>query len=230
MNNNKTDSTVPDYGKDNLHQQPLSFFMDKYTETDPAEIADRIGLETEDDGRVFLVRYLGHIYRVSHPELNITPAEEGMTDLLSDNDSARILLLRYLQLAHPTPPDGTYVSFRDMPGGDLYFQPFQGRCIFRLLGKYGRRIDVFRSVLASMGAQKIEYADACYDVELFDGLFVRFILWEGDDEFPASAQILFSFNFRNAFETYDLAEIGGLCISAFGAEERKLAEKTAENG
>ena len=229
MNTDKTDFTVPDYGKDNLHQQPQSFFMEQYSEADPAEIAGRLGLQTEEDGRVFLVRYLGHLYRVSHPELNITPAEENMTDLISGNDSARILLLRYLMLAHPTPPDGTYVSFRDMPGGDLYFQPFQGRCIFRLLGKFGRRIDVFRTVLASMGAQKIDYADACYDVELFDGLSVRFILWEGDDEFPASAQILFSSNFRNAFETYDLAEIGGLCITAFGIEEKKLAAAAAES-
>ena len=229
MNSNMTDHMVQDYGKDNLHQQPLSFFMEKYAEADPAEIAGRLSLQTEEEGRVFLVRYLGHMYRVSHPELDITPAEEGMTDLLSGNDSARILLLRYLLLAHPTAPDGIYVSFRDMPGGDLYFQPFQGRCIFRLLGKYGRRIDMFRCVLSSMGAEKINYADACYDVELFDGLSVRFILWEGDDEFPASAQILFSSNFRSAFETYDLAEIGGLCITAFGIEEKKLSGTDAES-
>ena len=145
-----------------------------------------------------------------------------MTDLLSESDSAKILLLRYLLFAHPSEADGEFVSFRDMPGGDLYFQPFQGRCIFRLLGKYGKRIGVFREVLEKMGARKVQYADACYDVELFEGLYVRFILWEGDDEFPASAQILFSSNFRTSFETYDLAEIGGLCITAFGITEKEL--------
>ena len=53
-----------------------------------------------------------------------------------------------------------------------------------------------------------------------DGLFVRLILWEGDEEFPASAQILFSSNFSTAFETYDLAEIGGILIGAMGGMEK----------
>ncbi len=227
--NKVSERDLPDYGKDNLHEQPLDYFMEKYRAADPAEIAERTGTETEEDGHVFLLRYMGHQYRVTHPELEITPAEEGMTDLLSDNDSARILLLRYLLLAHPAEADGTFVSFREMPGGDLYFQPFQGRCIFRFLGKYGRRVDTFRQVMDYMGAKKVNYADACYDTELFDGLSVRFILWEGDDEFPASAQILFSSNFRSSFETYDLAEIGGLCITAFGAAEKKMASMPAES-
>lgn len=222
MENTDKENGLPDYGKDNLHQQPLVFFLEKYAQADPEEIAGRLSLPAEGDPKSFLIRYLGRPYRVTWPALDITPAEEGMTDLLSGNDSARILLLRYLLFAYPTEADGTFVSFRDMPGGDLYFQPFQGRCIFRLLGKYGRRIDVFRQVLEKMGASKVSYADACYDVELFEGLFVRFILWEGDDEFPASAQILFSSNFRTAFETYDLAEIGGLCITAFGITEKTL--------
>ena len=222
MNNTNSGHDLPDYGKDNLHQEPLAYFMDKYADADPALIGERLKLETEDEGSTFVIRYLGHKYRVSHPALSIEPAEEGMIDFLSGNDSAKILLLRYLLFAAPSGHDGSFVSFREMPGGDLYFQPFQGRCIFRLLGKDGKRIDVFRQVLESMGAVKVSYADACYDVELFPDLYVRFILWEGDDEFPASAQILFSSNFRTAFETYDLAEIGGLCITAFGIAEKSL--------
>lgn len=222
MDNTNSGHDLPDYGKDNLHQEPLAFFMEKYADADPAEIAERLKLETENDGRVFVVRYLGHNYRVSHPAFSTEPAEEDMIDFLSGNDSARILVLRYLLFADPSGHDGSFVSFREMPGGDLYFQPFQGRCIFRLLGKYGKRIDVFRQVLEHMGAAKISYADACYDVELFPDLYVRFILWEGDEEFPASAQILFSSNIRTAFETYDLAEIGGLCITAFGIVEKSL--------
>ena len=34
-------------------------------------------------------------------------------------------------------------------------------------------------------------------------MLVRFTLWEGDDEFPAAAQILFSDNFPDAFAAED---------------------------
>ena len=198
--------------KDNLHEQPIEFYTAKYREADPAEIADRIGIPY--DGSRFTVCFMGREIKVSHPDFAVFPE-------IADN-SARVLILRYLLYARITPYTGEYISFRDMPSGDLYIQPFTGRCIRRLLGKYGRKPEVFRQVLEAMGAEKISYADACYDVELFPGLKVRFILWEGDEEFPASAQILFSENFRNAFETYDLAEIGGVCINAFGAKEKEL--------
>lgn len=198
--------------KDNLHEQPIEFYTAKYREADPAEIADRIGIPY--DGKYFTIRYMGEELKVAHPEFATVPE-------ITDN-SARVLILRYLLFSKIVPFTGEFISFRDMPSGDLYIQPFTGRCIYRLLGKYGKRADVFRRVLEAMGAEKVRYADACYDLELFDQLKIRFILWEGDEEFAASAQILFSENIRDAFETYDLAEIGGICINAFGAKEKEL--------
>ena len=50
-------------------------------------------------------------------------------------------------------------------------------------------------------------------IEFFNGQFVRFILWAGDDEFPPSSQILFSDNFPLSFETYDLAVVGDISIT-----------------
>ena len=41
---------------------------------------------------------------------------------------------------------------------------------------------------------------------------MRLIVWAGDDEFPPSAQMLFSDNFPNAFNAEDRAVIGDLLI------------------
>jgi hypothetical protein len=40
------------------------------------------------------------------------------------------------------------------------------------------------------------------------------ILWEGDDEFPPSAQILFSDNFPVSFQAEDMAVMGDVIIGA----------------
>ena len=46
-------------------------------------------------------------------------------------------------------------------------------------------------------------------MEFLKGLQVQLILWEGDDEFPPSAQILFSDNFPVAFtQGEDMAVVG----------------------
>ena len=43
------------------------------------------------------------------------------------------------------------------------------------------------------------------------------ILWEGDDEFPPSSQILFSDNFPVSFQAEDMAVMGDVIIGALKA-------------
>lgn len=73
-----------------------------------------------------------------------------------------------------------------------------------------------------LGALSIGSGDRGYEIEIFEGLYARFIFWEGDDEFPTASQILFSSNFPAAFSAYDLAEIGEICINTFQTIEKTL--------
>lgn len=74
--------------------------------------------------------------------------------------------------------------------------------------------------MSCLGASSVKLGDAGYELEILEELYVRFIFWEGDEEFPSSCQILFSSNFPAAFGTYDLAEVGEICINTFGAIEK----------
>ena len=48
--------------------------------------------------------------------------------------------------------------------------------------------------------------------------YLRFLLWEGDEEFPPSAQILFSDNFPLAFvQGEDMAVVGDVSIGVLKA-------------
>ena len=53
-----------------------------------------------------------------------------------------------------------------------------------------------------------------FDIPFINGLTVRLIVWEGDDEFPPSSQILFSDNFPNAFTAEDIAVTGDIILDA----------------
>ena len=67
--------------------------------------------------------------------------------------------------------------------------------------------------MEKMGATPVKMGDIAYSFEVLDGFSMIFILWEGDDEFEPSAQILFSDNFPVAFRAEDLAVAGDISIT-----------------
>ena len=68
--------------------------------------------------------------------------------------------------------------------------------------------------MKKIGAQPLSLGDFSYEFELLPGLRLQFILWQGDDEFPPSSQILFSDNFSVAFTAEDMAVIGDITIGS----------------
>ena len=42
-----------------------------------------------------------------------------------------------------------------------------------------------------LGGKKLPWSDAGYELKAFDCIPVRFLFWEGDDEFPAQGNVLF---------------------------------------
>lgn len=217
----KKELKAPSYDKNSKEKEPFEYYSRFFAEADPVEMSLRSG-EPYDEKNGFSIHYMGGRYQIRWPEFRAIPHEDNRDDFLSGSSSAQILVMRHLVQGAKTESSGKFLSFREMPNGELYFRQFQGRCLFRFKGKYGSRPEAFSRACERMGAKEVDYADECYDFELFDGLFVRFILWAGDEEFPASTQILFSDNFLQAFETYDLAEIGGIILSAMGAAEKSL--------
>ena len=63
------------------------------------------------------------------------------------------------------------------------------------------------------GCEKIDMGDVAYEFELVNGYRMRFIFWEGDEEFPPSAQILYSDNFQFGFHAEDMVVAGDLSIT-----------------
>ena len=108
---------------------------------------------------------------------------------------------------------GSFLTYREMPWGEVYLKPFTGRCITRAAFTFGTRLDAFEAAMAKMPAIRLKSGDASYQLEIMPGYEVRIIVWEGDDEFPPNAQILFSDNFPQAFSAEDRTVVGDIFIS-----------------
>ena len=64
-----------------------------------------------------------------------------------------------------------------------------------------------------MGAEPLKHGDAGYQFDLIGGYMMQILVWEGDDEFPPNAQIIYSDNFADGFAAEDRVVAGDILIS-----------------
>ena len=197
-----------EYGKNNKERVPYEHYKAIFTKTDPLLISERCNLPFDDESKTFSICLMEESYTIHHPSAEIRNKNGDVMETMN----ASILLLRYLSEGSYAKPTGKLLTYRDIPWGEVYFPNFQGRCISRLSRTFGNRIDAFEKAMEKINAQKIEMGDSAYKFAFIDNLYIYFILWGGDDEFPASAQILFDDNIPLAFTAEDIAVVGDISI------------------
>lgn len=194
--------------------RPLEHYLELYKNADPFAMAERTQTAYNPDTNEFHLHLMGKGYYVSYPDFKIRKEDEGDESYhaLIDFHKTKIFVLRFLTECTMAPAQGNYVTYRDIPDGELYFRQFQGRCIFRLQFGFGYKLDKFKAAMEKIGGQPVKMGDVAYAFDFMDGLQMVFIFWEGDEEFQPSAQILFSDNFGVVFKAEDLAVAGDISI------------------
>lgn len=196
---------------------PFEHYLEKYQSLDPVEAAGRLNILYDAQKQSFQLRFMGHLYEVDYPAFAVRPLdkEEGSKDLFTDSIPAQTFIMRYLLEGQSIQSTGKFMTFREVPTyGELYFKPFDGRCIKRLTYGFGFKLKAFAEAMEKIpGAVKIDMGDVAYEFELVNGYRMRFIFWEADEEFPPSAQILYSDNFQYGFHAEDMVVAGDLSIT-----------------
>ena len=204
------------YEKDNKERIPFEHYLSEYQKLNPKEAAKRCGVEYDEERQQFHIRLMGYRYLVDFPEFAVHKEdedEEGVF-LLLDMVPAKIIVLRFLLSAQVVKSSGKYLTYREVPWGEVYFRQFEGRCLMRLKFGFGFKLDKFAEGMEKLpGVKKLSLGDVSYEFEFINGLHVRFILWAGDEEFPPSSQILFEDNFPYAYQAEDLAVVGDISIT-----------------
>lgn len=213
-----------DYAKDSKEQRPYEHYLAAYKDMDPKEISERTGFPYNEETGEFRVRLMGSTYLVSFPDYEIRHEEDPIDVYpLEEAMNAKIFIIRYMAERHAAPTSGKFITYHQVPWGEVYFRQFQGRCLMRLAFSYGNKLEMFQKIMERWKAEPSTEGDCSYTLEFLEGYFVKFILWHGDEEFPPSAQILFSDNFALSFMAEDLAVVGDISINMMKALEKKLS-------
>ncbi len=203
------------YGKDSKERLPWEHYLSQYQESDPEEIAARLGISYDEEQKYFTLKFLGTVYQISWPDFQVSHEADDMGFYpLETMTYARTLTIRFLLNGAEASGTGKFKTYREMPWGEVYLRQFDGRCIKRLAFSYGNRIKDFQAIMEHMHCVPVKHGDIAYQLEIFPDYLVQMILWEGDDEFPPSSQILFSDNFPISFQAEDMAVMGDVIIGS----------------
>ncbi len=190
---------------------PFSHYEGLFRALVPEEAAQRTGATW--DGKEFYVNLIGREFAISHPDYALRALDGGALPPLP----TQTFLLRYLLQSREAVWQGQWKTFREMPWGEMYIKPYTGRVLTRAAFTFGTRIGAFRAACEKMGGVKLSHGDAGYQFSLVGGYAMQILVWEGDDEFPPNAQVLYSDNFSEGFAAEDRVVAGDILISTVKA-------------
>ncbi len=172
---------------------------------------EQMGLPPPDaDGRIAMELF-GRMLLLRLTDCEAVFADNGTAPKPAD----LLLALHYLLCENPLRLSGDWVTFRDFPGGQFYWEPFLSRSIKPLVKRTGndltglrQRLDQrFRWCPAEAGG---DFSARVHAVGKLEAVLVYHL---GDDEFPPDATILFDSAMRHVYVAEDAAVLAGrICL------------------
>ena len=190
---------------------PFAHYEELFSKLDAEEAAQRTGAKW--DGKEFYVNLLGREFAISHPVYAIRAMDGGAIPPLP----TQTFLLRYLLECRDVAWKGEWKTFREMPWGEMYIKPYTGRVLTRAAYTFSFKLAAFAAACERMGAVKLPHGDAGYQFQQLPGYHIQILVWQGDDEFPPNAQVIYSDNFAEGFAAEDRVVAGDILISVIKA-------------
>ena len=123
------------------------------------------------------------------------------------------LLMFYLATTDGLASAGEWVSFSDLPGGRMYAQAFQGYSGHVLTRTFGEDVAAFQSACLKVGGVPVELGDAAFAFAGLPRVPLMVTYWQGEDEIPSTAQVLFDRSATHHLPVDVCAIMGSMLVS-----------------
>ncbi len=161
------------------------------------------------DADTFRVPFLDRIYQVGFPRFEFEDTTDREKEIPLQE---QVLILHYMQATEIPDATGHWVSYREIPGGAFYFGAFIKRAVEPLKKVFGQNLSGFSRAAGKLHAKEIESGDAAYEFKVLPAVPLQLILWTGDEEFPAEANILFDSTIGQILSPEDVAWLAGMVV------------------
>jgi hypothetical protein len=102
-----------------------------------------------------------------------------------------LFLLHYLLGTRETSLVGKRVSEKELKGGEMFFRGPHTLPVKGIIERFGKDPQGLIDRGLKLGGKRVELGDASIELKAAPKIPVTYVLWAEDEEFPASASILF---------------------------------------
>lgn len=169
----------------------------------PYVVAAKTGLDF--DGKVFSFPFFNQSYYLAYPALELRVTGSAALAPLW----LQVIVLHYLLQADGTPVADEWITYRQLPGAGIFAAKFQVRAVVPLSQVFGRDLESFKQAGGALGGMPMNrFGDAAFRFLALPHLPMACILYLGDEEVAASANILFDAAAPRYLPTEDLSVLG----------------------
>ena len=209
----------PDLQKQKYYRQAFDLACQQIKALDPRERAEKSGVHFDEGpkgkgGRISLSLFNAR-YVIEFPDLRISSKDKKVVSLVT-----KIILLHFLIKADGRPLSGQLVPYKEIPGGMLYAGVFARRAVEPLIPVFGQSPGRFLDAGFRLGGHKAEYGDVSFELMALPRISITYILWKGDEEFPATIQLLFDRSVEGYLSLEDIVVVGEMATNRLIALER----------
>lgn len=84
-----------------------------------------------------------------------------------------------------------WVPFRELSGASPFTKAFENNVLEPFAETFSGQMAKLSQACEELGGVNLSHSDAGYQLNSFECIPIRFLFWDGDDEFPAQGNILF---------------------------------------
>ena len=203
------DKFVPDGVKNTDNYLALcDVWREKYLALDRDELCRRFGLE-QDEHAQYIV-YFNQKYRIDQSTGMITLCKEPGRELSFDTVMVIYHLFWYSKKgAHVC---GRFVPFRQVKRAAPFDPAFRKSVLECAATTFEGHTDALNDACLALGGKSMLQGDVGYKIDAFSCMPLEFIFWDGDDEFPAQANILFDADITDFIHEETVVMVGSELI------------------
>jgi hypothetical protein len=191
--------------KQKNYQQSFDLACASIKEMDLEERAKNAGADYQngEEGEKIVINFFLESYHIQFPQIEFYSPSKKTISLVT-----RILVLHYLIRADGSPCTRKWIGYKDIPGGLIYAGVFARRVTEPLVRTFGRSAKLFKEIGIKLGGESGDAGDASFVFQALPFIPIQYVLWEGDEEFPPTVQLLFDSSVDHYLSLEDIVVLG----------------------
>jgi len=168
------------------------------------DIIDKTGLEFIEEENKFVIPSLNQKYYVDYPTGEMSSSNPEIPVAIG----MKIVTLHFLTRGNDWEPNGELISYKELPGGNVYSDAFQREAIKPIINNLCQHPNKLKKAAKKLGAQFIDKGDLGFTIETLPTIPLTYIIWFSDEELNGGANILFDSSVITKLHTEDVAFLG----------------------